>query len=131
MLKRTIRLCLAAVLAGMTGIAPYVAGRCVLGTSERPATSGMADMADMAAGGGMPTPDGATAPGHCGHGHHGCCGCLGPCAGTGFAAPPVADTRVALPVAPQAVPSAPAERGTAERAARLLPFANGPPSHLG
>ena len=118
MFKTILGLCQAALLVGMTGFAPYVAGRCALGASGMP---GMAMHAGMPMGGHTPTSP---------HAHHGCCGCLGPCAGNGLAALPAS---VALFVtAPLPAPVSPkATRRPDEPVRHLLPFANGPPSHLG
>jgi hypothetical protein len=129
--KRFVGLCLAALLAGLTGFAPYAAGQCALRSDAMPG---------MASHGGMPSHDGmAMGAGHdatSGHApaaahRHGCCGCLGPCAGAGPAALPATSTallvgpRTARPAAPAAlrIPDLPQTR--------LLPFANGPPSLLG
>ncbi len=129
--KRFVGLCLAALLAGLTGFAPYAAGQCALRSDAMPGMASHAGMepdAGMAMGAGHDATSGdAPAAAH----HHGCCGCLGPCAGAGLAALPSASA--ALLVGPrtalQAAPAAPRRPDLPQL--RLLPFANGPPSLLG
>ena len=125
--KQLVGLCLAALLAGLTGFAPYAGGQCALRGDAMP---GMASPshAGMAMGAGHGASSGhAPAAAH----HHSCCGCLGPCAGAGTAA---------LPSAPAAALSTPCTTLQAAASApripdlpqlRFLPFANGPPSLLG
>ncbi len=119
MLRTILGLFQAALLVGMTGIAPYVAGRCALGPSEAPA---VAMHAGMPMGGHAPASP---------HAHHGCCGCMGPCAGNGLAALPVFAPVALFPTCPEALPAPAAAQRPVEPGRRLLPFANGPPSHLG
>ena len=119
MLKSILALCQAGLLVGMTGFAPFVAGSCAIGASGMPA---------MAMHGGMPMSGHAPATQHA---HHGCCGCLGPCAGNGLAALPTPEAAVDVPVPPSALPAPAAAQRPEDAGPRLLPFANGPPSHLG
>jgi hypothetical protein len=127
--KQLVGLCLAALLAGLTGFAPYAAGQCALRGDAMPGMhAGMAPHAGMAMGAGHGATSGhAPAAAH----HHGCCGCLGPCAGAGLAALP--STSTALLVGPRAArPAAPVALQLPDPPQfRLLPFANGPPSLLG
>ena len=123
--NKIVGLCLAALLAGLTGFAPYAAGQCALDGDAMP---GMASHAGIAMGAGHDASSGhAPAAAH----HHGCCGCLGPCTGAGMAALPSATAaHLAGPrMARQPVPSAPRRPDLPQF--RLLPFANGPPTLLG
>lgn len=155
MLKPFAGLLQAAILAGMTGFAPYVAGHCALrgaaipglaahggmamaasarmamesGRSGRPGQEPVARQPAPSVDGGVPAPAGRPPASH--HHGHGCCGCLGPCAECGLAALPAADTAaLASPATSEGlVPTfGPRPAGSG---ARLLPFANGPPSLLG
>lgn len=123
--KRLPGLCLAALLVGLTGFAPYAGGQCALRGDAMP---GMATHAGMAMGG--------VHGGIAGHGqaqgHLRCCGgCLDPCSGAGLAALPavVSHAFAALPAARRA--ALPAPRTPDLPRFPLLPFANGPPSLLG
>ena len=136
--KTVAALVLAVLVAGMTGTAPFVGGRCDAGVSAMPGmgtpSMGMggphadAERAAGSAGGADHGPAPAPAPPP---GHHGCCCCLGPCASCVVVGPP-ASSVVAFPMAVRvwALASA-AMPGTGDAARRLLPFANGPPSLLG
>jgi hypothetical protein len=125
--KQFVGLCLAALLAGLTGFAPYAAGQCALRGDAMP---GMASPphAGMAMGAGHGASSGhAPAAAH----HHACCGCLGPCAGAGLATLPAAVSHF-FPAARTALQTAPAAPRIPDLPQlRFLPFANGPPSLLG
>jgi hypothetical protein len=123
--KTFVGLCLAALLAGVTGFAPYAAGRCALRGEAMP---GMAAHAGMAMDGAH---DGASGHAPAAAHHHGCCGCLGPCAGSGLAALPSA-VASQLPAPCTALRPAPAAPRTSDLPQlRFLPFANGPPTLFG
>ena len=122
--KQFVGLCLAALLAGLTGFAPYAGGQCALRGDTMP---GMASHAGMAMGAGHGATGHAPSAAH----HHGCCGCLGPCAGAGMAALPSlpAVAFVSPCTTPQAAATAPRIPDLPQL--RFLPFANGPPPLLG
>jgi hypothetical protein len=148
--KALLSLCQAAILIGMSGLAPYLAGHCArIGMGDAMASMpgmwhGHSDIGGQSDRGaralesagvlgreaGAPVHGPRHAPASAPH-RHGCCGCLGPCATGGFAGlPSSACVAVAGPQRVAALPTwAPAR--ALHAATRLLPFANGPPNHLG
>ena len=123
--NRLAGLCLAALLVGLTGFAPYAAGRCALRGDAMP---GMASDAGMAMG---CVPSGTSGHGQAPAPHRCCGGCLGPCSGTGLAALPalVSHAFMAHPAARRA--ASPERQAPVLPRFPLLPFANGPPTLLG
>jgi len=126
-LKALVGLCQAAILIGMSGIAPCAAGHCA-----RHAMGGaMASMPGMSHG---QADDSGQADHHAppsGPHQHGCCGCLGPCASGGLLGLPASASPALVGPLPVAASAMSLDARAVHTSPRLLPFANGPPHHFG
>ena len=133
MFKSLVCLFQAAILVGMTGFAPYVAGHCALRPAAMPAMASMPGMDHGPADGGQAV-QGGRAPSSAPHqhqNHHGCCGCMGPCASGGLLALPASAPVAGIGALRVAAAATTVEAHAGYPSPRLLPFANGPPHHLG